>query len=100
MSAGSSADEDKSLEVLWERVSRSTSGAPAFENLIETLICLVLEYAGAQRALLIRVRRDQHWIEAEATTSLGTVSVALRKARISSADLPESVLNFVLRSKD
>jgi PAS domain S-box-containing protein len=99
MRSCSSADADKSLEVLWERVSQSASGAPAFENLIETLICLVTEYAGAERALLIVTRRDQLWIEAESTTSCGSVSVELRKARITAADLPESVLAHVLRSK-
>jgi PAS domain S-box-containing protein len=58
-----------------------------------------IEYAGAERGLLVLPRREEYWIEAEATTGGGTVSVNLRKARVTAADLPESVLLHAVRTK-
>ncbi len=61
---------------------------------------VALEHAGAERGLLILPRNDEEWIEAEATTSGGTVAVRLREARVTPADLPESVLRYVIRTKE
>jgi GAF domain-containing protein len=58
------------------------------------------EYAGADRGLLVLARREEYWIEAEATAGSGTVSVNLRKAKITAADLPESILLHAVRTKD
>jgi PAS domain S-box-containing protein len=95
----SDANRDSSLEALWERVSQSTSGDIDSGRLIETLMRAAIEYAGAERGLLILVRRDEYWIEAEATTAAGAVSVDLRKARIAASDLPDSVLHYAVRTK-
>jgi PAS domain S-box-containing protein len=100
MGSASDAGGDKSLEVLWERVSHSASGETVGENLIDTLMRAAIEYAGVERALLIVTRRDQHWIEAEALAHGSTVSIELGKARITAANFPESVLHHVVRMKD
>jgi PAS domain S-box-containing protein len=91
---------DSSLEVLWERVSRSARGEFVSDKLIDTLMRATIEYAGAERGLLLLARRKEYWIEAEAITGGGTVSMNLRKKRVTAADLPESVVLHVLQTKD
>jgi PAS domain S-box-containing protein len=95
----SDAGRDNSLEALWERVSQSAQGDMVSDQLVDALMRAAIEYAGAERGLLVLPRRDEYWIEAEATTGEGTVSVNLRKARVTAADLPESVLLHAVRTK-
>jgi PAS domain S-box-containing protein len=96
----SDAGADNSLETLWERVSQSAQGEIVSDQLIDALMRAAIEYAGAERGLLVLPRRDEYWIEAEATTDGGTVSVNMRKAKTSAADLPESVLRHAAHTKD
>jgi PAS domain S-box-containing protein len=98
--SSSNAGPDSSLEVLWERVSQSARGEIVSDELIDTLMRATIEYAGAERGLLVLARRKEYWIEAEAITDGGTVSVNLRKATVTAADLPESVVLHVVRTKD
>lgn len=102
MSSPPSSDTgpDNSLEALWERVSQSARGEIVSDQLIDALMRAAIEYAGAERGLLVLTRRDEYWVEAEATTGSGTVSVNMRKAKVTVADLPESVLSYVARTKD
>ncbi|MBR0716535.1 AAA family ATPase [Bradyrhizobium liaoningense] len=82
------------------RVSEALSGEIVFEKLINTLMSLAIEHAGADRGLLILSRGDKYQVEAEATTSSGTVNVVLKQARVTAADLPKSVFHYVLRTKE
>jgi PAS domain S-box-containing protein len=102
MSSPPSSDTgpDNNLAALWERVSQSAQGEVVSDELIAALMRAATEYAGAERGLLVVARREEHWIEAEATTGNGTVSVNLRKARVTAADLPDSVLLHAVRTKD
>jgi PAS domain S-box-containing protein len=102
MSSPPSSDHgpDNSLEALWERVSQSAQGEIVSDQLVDALMRAAIEYAGAERGLLVLPRREEYWIEAEATTGSGAVSVSMRKARITAADLPESVLRYAARTKD
>lgn len=81
------------------RVSEAVSGEIVFEKLINTLMSSAIEHAGADRGLLILSRDDKYQIEAEATTSGDNVNVVLKQARVTAADLPESVFHYVLRAK-
>jgi len=76
------------------------SGEIVLEKLIDTLMRTAIEHAGAERGLLILPRGNTYQIEAEATTSSGEVKVELRQASVTAADLPESVLRYVLRTKE
>lgn len=96
----SEAGPDNSLEVLWERVSLSASGEAASEHLIEALMRASIEYAGAERGVLVLARREEFWIEAEATADRETVSVNLRKSKMTATDLPQSLLQYAVRTKD
>jgi PAS domain S-box-containing protein len=102
MSSPPSSDNgpDNSLEALWERVSQSAQGDIVSDQLIDALMRAAIEYAGAERGLLVLPRREEYWIEAEATTGGGTVSVNMRRAKITAADLPESVLHYAARTKE
>ena len=70
------------------------------EKLIDTLMRTAIEHAGAERGLLILPQGDDYRIEAEATTSSDHVNVVLRQASVTAADLPSSVLQYVLRTKE
>jgi PAS domain S-box-containing protein len=82
------------------KVSEAVSGEIVLEKLIDTLMRTAIEHAGAERALLILPRGDDYRIEAEAKTGGSGVTVDLRQAAISSRNMPESVLRYVLRTKD
>ena len=82
------------------KVSEAVSSEIVLEKLIDTLMRTAIEHAGAERGLLILPRGDEHWIEAEVTTRGDEVKVDLRQARVTAADLPESMFRYVLRTKD
>ena len=82
------------------KVSEAVSGEIVLEKLIDTLMRTAIEHAGAERGLLILPRGDEYRIEAEATIGSNEVKVELRQASVTAADLPESVLRYVLRTKE
>src|SRR5712691_6638768 len=82
------------------KVSQAVSGEIVQENLIDTLMHTAMEQAGAERALLIMPGRQEPRIEAEATTSGDTVTVRLVDEAVTEPVLPESVLHYVLRTRE
>ena len=82
------------------RVSQAVSGEIVLEKLIETLMRTAIEQAGAERGLLILPRGVERRIGAEATTAGDTVTVHLRDAAVTEAILPESVLHYVVRTRE
>ena len=82
------------------KVSHAVSGEIVLEKLIDMLMRTSIEHAGAERGLLILLHDDQPQIEAEATTSRGSVDVALRQAAVTPSDLPQSALHYVIRTHE
>ncbi|WFU55234.1 AAA family ATPase [Bradyrhizobium pachyrhizi] len=82
------------------KVSQAVSGEIVPEKLIDTLMRTAIENAGAGRGLLILAVGDGYRIEAEVTTSNNTVTVGQRQAGVTAADLPESILHYVIRTKE
>ena len=82
------------------KVSAAISGEIVLEKLIDTLLRMAIEHAGAERGLLIFPRGDDYRIEAEVTTSSNDVRVDLRQTSLTRADLPESVFRYALRTKE
>jgi PAS domain-containing protein len=80
------------------KVSQAVSGEIVLEKLIDTLMRIAIEQAGAERGLLIRPRGIEQRIEAEAKTSGDSVIVQLRDEQAGAAALPESMLHYVLRT--
>jgi predicted ATPase/signal transduction histidine kinase len=82
------------------KASQAVSSEIELGKLIETLLRIAVEHAGAGRGLLILFRGEELRIEAEATTGRGTIAVTLRQAPVTPAELPESVLRTVIRTRD
>ncbi|HWX32118.1 MAG TPA: GAF domain-containing protein [Steroidobacteraceae bacterium] len=82
------------------KVSQAVSSQIVLENLIDTLMHTAMEQAGAERALLIMPRGQAPRIEAEAMTSGDTVTVRLVDEAVTERVLPESVLHYVLRTRE
>src|SRR5262245_1236552 len=61
---------------------------------------LGVEQAGAERGLLILPEHDSYQIEGEARSGEDGITVDLRQASIQAADLPQSVLQYVLRTHE
>jgi signal transduction histidine kinase/GAF domain-containing protein len=82
------------------KVSQAVTGEIVLEKLIDTLMRTAIEHAGAERGLLILPRGAEQRIEAEATARSDAVIVHLEDAPVSEAALPESILQFVLRTEE
>jgi PAS domain S-box-containing protein len=82
------------------KVSQAVSGEIVLEKLLDTLMRTALAQAGAERVLLILARGAAQRIAAEATTSGDTVTVNLRDEAVAETVLPESVLHYVLRTRE
>ena len=82
------------------KVSQAVSGEIDLKRLIHTTMVVALEHAGAERGLLILRRGDEYRIEAVATTGQDTVSVSLRPVPVTPAELPESLLRTVIRTRE
>ncbi|HNJ43499.1 MAG TPA: GAF domain-containing protein, partial [Acidobacteriota bacterium] len=82
------------------KVSQAVSDEIILEKLIEKLMVISVEHAGAERGILILQRNDKLSLEAEATTADGKVQVTTGKMEVTSAVLPESILRYVTRTLD
>src|SRR6202011_3501394 len=82
------------------KVSQAVSGEIVLEKLIDTLMRTAIEHAGAERGLLILPRGVEQRIEAEATTSGDAVIVRLRDVSAAGAGLPESIVRYVVRTRE
>ena len=81
------------------KASLAVSGEIVPEKLIETVLKVALEHAGAERGLLILPHGEQHRIEAEIKTDFDQVQVQLRHAPITSSELPESLFRYAIRTQ-
>ena len=59
---------------------------------------ITVEHAGAERGLLVLLRNGMSQIKAEAITSRDKVEVHLRHEPITPFAVPESILNYVIRT--
>jgi PAS domain S-box-containing protein len=82
------------------KAAQAVSGEIVLGELIKTLLRIAIEHAGAERGLLILFAGDEGRIAAEATTDRGHVEVTLRETVVSSAELPESMLHYVSRTRE
>src|SRR5258708_25101608 len=84
---------------MW-KISQAVSTEIMSEQLTRTLMRITVEHAGAERGLLILQHGDEYRIEAEATVGASGVEVQLRHAATSPAELPGSLLRYVIRSQE
>jgi PAS domain S-box-containing protein len=82
------------------KVSQAVSGEIVLEQLIETLMGIAIEHAGAERGLLILPFGEEYRVVADAKTGRDQVEVRVRQAPVASSDLPDSLLRYVLRTQE
>jgi PAS domain S-box-containing protein len=82
------------------KVSQAVSGEMVLEKLIDSLMRVAIEHAGAERGLLIVSRGDELQMEAEATIGGEDVTVHLRDGTRTPAALPESIVRYVMRTQE
>ncbi|MBV8415438.1 MAG: AAA family ATPase, partial [Verrucomicrobia bacterium] len=82
------------------KASHAVSGEIVLEKLIQKLMTVGVEHAGADRGLLILPHGEEFRIEAEARIGLDKVNVHLQQTRVDPAELPESLLRYVIRTHE
>jgi PAS domain S-box-containing protein len=82
------------------KASQAISSEMVLPTLIEKLMRIAVEHAGAERSLLILFRGGDPRIEAEATTGPGLVEVVVRQLAVTPSDLPQSALHYVMRTQE
>ena len=82
------------------KVSQVVSGEMVMEKLIDRLMRAAIEHAGAERGLLIVPQGDELHTQAVAATSGEDVSVELPDGAHTGAALPESLVRYVMRTRE
>jgi signal transduction histidine kinase len=82
------------------KASQAVSSEIELGRLIETLMRILVEHAGAERGLLILFTGDEPRITAEARTGGGNIEVRLRNAAVTPTELIESVLHAAVRTRE
>jgi len=82
------------------KASQALSSEIVLPNLIERLMRIAVEHAGAERGLLILLREEEPQIEADAITGHGMVKVRVQQRAITPLDLPRSALQYVIRTRE
>jgi PAS domain S-box-containing protein len=81
------------------KASQAVSREILLDRLVETLMTIALEHAGADRGMLILLRDDGPQIEAEARTEQQAVEVTLRHVAMTADDLPVSIVHTAIRTR-
>ncbi|MEA3005414.1 MAG: hypothetical protein QOI94_683, partial [Acidobacteriaceae bacterium] len=82
------------------KASQALSSEIVLPKLIESLMRIAVEHAGAERGLLILLRGEEPRIEAEVSAGHGKVQVAVRQTTVTPSDLPQSALHYVIRTQE
>jgi predicted ATPase/signal transduction histidine kinase len=82
------------------KASQAVSSEIELSKLIETLMRIAVEHAGAERSLLILFTGNEPQIAAEATTGRGQIDVALRNSAVTPTELIEGVLHIAARTRE
>jgi predicted ATPase/signal transduction histidine kinase len=82
------------------KASQAVSSEIELGKLIETLMRISLEHAGAERGLLILITANVPRIAAEARTGGRNIEVTLRNSAVTATELSESVLHTAVRTQD
>jgi PAS domain S-box-containing protein len=80
------------------KASQALSSEIVLNKLIEKLMRIAVEHAGAERGLLILLYGDEPRIEAEAVSGHSEVEVNVRQTILSPLDLPRSAIQYAIRT--
>ena len=82
------------------KASQAVSSELDLEKLVETLLAIALENAGAERGVLILLRGEEAQVVAEAFTSDQGVKVNFCQLLSPPAELPDSIVRYVIRTQE
>jgi PAS domain S-box-containing protein len=82
------------------KASQALSSEIVFSKLIERLMKIAIENAGADRGLLILPSGDEYLIQAEARATGDQIEVATRQEPITEITCPESLVRYVIRTQE
>jgi PAS domain S-box-containing protein len=82
------------------KASQAVSSEIELPKLIERLMTIALQNAGADRGLLILPAEDDHFIQAEAQATGNQVEVELCQKPITGITCPESLVRYVIRTHE
>ncbi|MGA2893311.1 MAG: AAA family ATPase [Xanthobacteraceae bacterium] len=82
------------------KASQALSSEIVLPTLIERLMTIALENAGADRGLLILPAGDEYLIQAEARSSDGRIEVTMRQEPITPSTCPEALVRYVIRTQE
>ncbi len=80
------------------KLSQALSGEIVHERLIEKLMTISLEYAAAERGVLVLCKANEIVLEAIATSTMNGVQVEQMERLPVPADLPDTILKHVLHT--
>jgi PAS domain S-box-containing protein len=81
------------------RAAQAVSSEIVLDKLIETLLVMAVQHAGAERGTLVLLHEGKPRVAAQAHTESDQVQVTLRQAEVTKADVPDRVLQYVLRTR-
>ena len=99
MEAPPAENQEFLVSVSVVKAAQAVSGEIILDRLIPTVMTIALEHADAERGVLILLRDDTPWIEAEVRTAHKTVDVRLRQETVAPAEMPNSLLRTVLQTR-
>jgi PAS domain S-box-containing protein len=84
------------------KASQIISGEMDLRRLVENLMNIVLEQAGAEKASLLLIKEEQLWLISEAVTSKNELHIRnhLEDGIFNPSNLPDSILQYVKRTKE
>ena len=82
------------------RTSQAVASEIVLDRLIETLMTIAVEHAGADRGILVLPQQNELTIQAEAKSDAETIEVKLLEGRVSPAELPTLILDEVGRTRE
>jgi len=82
------------------KASQALSSEIVFARLIEQLMKIAIENAGAERGLLILPSGAEYLIQAEARATGDRIEVAMRQEPLTHAACPESLVRYVIRTRE
>jgi len=80
------------------KVSQALSGEMVLDRLIDALMRLAIEHAGAERGVLLLLRGNELRQEAEAI--IGGNSIVVRRPDEPAATLPDTIVQYVMRARE
>jgi predicted ATPase/two-component sensor histidine kinase/GAF domain-containing protein len=81
------------------KISQAVSSEIDLKKLIDSLMAIAIEHAGADRGLLIFPQGEALQIEAEAITRRGSIDVLFRPSNVTPGAYPESIIRYVIRTQ-